>query len=90
MQQTLAQALDPLALPAGGGGTFGRLFEPGLAFPGGSLGRMPGAGGGGSMAASWGDGDAASTGVYGSLAQVGGADAGVLHSRLWSLARLPL
>ncbi|KAI7840921.1 hypothetical protein COHA_005353 [Chlorella ohadii] len=70
MQQTLAQALDPLAMPGGGGGTFTRLFESGLAYPGGSMGRMPG-GGGGSMAASWGDGDAANTGVYGSLAQVG-------------------
>lgn len=57
-------------MPGGGGGTFTRLFESGLAYPGGSMGRMPG-GGGGSMAASWGDGDAANTGVYGSLAQVG-------------------
>ena len=70
MQQTLAQALDPAALPVPGG--FSRLFESGLAYPGGTLGRMPGAaGGGGSMAASWGDGDAANTGVHVSLAQVG-------------------
>lgn len=70
MQQTLAQALDPAAMPIPG--TFSRLFESGLGYPGASLGRMPGAAaGGGGMAASWGDGDATNTGVHVSLAQVG-------------------